>query len=262
LIIENGKEIQVGQTESEIRYDQKGENIVINSAQKIIQENRPEKSYNTVIVPYGKRTQITLAEGTKIWLNSGSKLIYPAVFAGENRKVYLEGEGIFDVTHFKSKPFIVKTKDLQIKVLGTVFNVSAYPDDQYSSTVLARGKIEVSPNGTNFFTKKEMILSPGTMAVYNPERKILDQHQVNPENYMSWRNGYLIFESERLEQILKQLGRYYNVKMVIQDPELGNETFSGSIDMKGTPEDVLGVIRQTTPFTITYDNEKILINSK
>jgi hypothetical protein len=262
LIIENGKEVPINQVESEIRYDRKGENIVINSEQKIVQDISPEKIFNTVVVPYGKRTQIILPEGTKIWLNSGSKLVYPAVFEGDVRKVYLEGEGIFEVAHNEFAPFIVNTKDLSIKVLGTIFNVSAYPDDQYSSTVLKQGQIEVSNRRISVFTRKKLVLSPGTRAVYHPDEKILEQFQVNPEDYLSWRNGYLIFHSERLDNILKHLGRYYNVNIVIDDPELGKETFSGSLDMKGTPEDVLGMIVKTTPFKINYRNKTILINSK
>lgn len=262
LIIENGKEVPIKQVESEIRYDQKGKNIVINSSQNVVQNISPEKVFNTVVVPHGKRTQIILQEGTKIWLNSGSKLVYPALFDEDSRKVYLEGEGIFEVTHNSSKPFVVKTKDLSIKVLGTIFNVSAYPDDSYSGTVLKQGQIEVSSRRTLLSGSKELVLSPGTMAVYKPDEKILEQRQVNPDDYMSWRNGYLIFHSERLDHILKQLGRYYNVDIVIDDPGLRKETFSGSLDLKGTPEDVLGLIVKTTPFKIHYLNEKIFINPK
>jgi transmembrane sensor len=262
LIIENGKEVPINQVESEIRYDRKGENIVINSEQNIVQDISPEKIFNTVVVPYGKRTQIILPEGTKIWLNSGSKLVYPAVFDGDARKVYLEGEGIFEVAHNEFAPFFVNTKDLSIKVLGTIFNVSAYPDDQYSSTVLKQGQIEVSNRRTSVFARKKLVLLPGTKAVYHPDEKILEQSQVNPEDYLSWRDGYLIFHSERLDNILKHLGRYYNVNIVIDDPELGKEIFSGSLDMKGTPEDVLGMIVKTTPFKINYRDKTILINSK
>ncbi|MGV8134568.1 MAG: FecR family protein [Mangrovibacterium sp.] len=263
LILEDGREIRIDNKESRIRYVQNGESIVIDSAKKVTQEVKLEKVvFNTIVVPYGKRTQVTLSDGTRVWLNSGSKLVYPVLFEEDSRDVYLEGEGIFDVFHFESKPFYVKTKDFQIKVLGTVFNVSAYPDDKCSRAILEQGRIEIAANRTSFFSKDELILMPGNMAVFNPEEKILKQYQVNPADYMSWREGYFIFKSEKLENILKRLGRYYNVKMIIQDPSLGEEIFSGSLDMKGSPEEVLGMIFRTTPFKIRYQNEEILINSK
>ena len=263
LILEDGREIRIDNKESRIRYVQNGESIVIDSIKKVTQEMKLEKMvFNTIVVPYGKRTQVTLSDGTRVWLNSGSKLVYPVLFEEDSRDVYLEGEGIFDVFHFESKPFYVKTKDFQVKVLGTVFNVSAYPDDKCSRAILEQGRIEIVTNRTSFFSKDELILMPGNMAVFNPEEKILKQYQVNPADYMSWREGYFIFKSEKLENILKRLGRYYNVKMVIQDPSLGEEIFSGRLDMKGSPEEVLGMIFKTTPFKIRYENEEILINSK
>lgn len=263
LILEDGREIRIENKESRIRYVQNGESIVIDSTKKVIQEVKLEKmAFNTIVVPYGKRTQVTLSDGTRVWLNSGSKLVYPVLFEEDSRDVYLEGEGIFDVFHFESKPFYVKTKDFQIKVLGTVFNVSAYPDDKCSRAILEQGKIEIAANRTSFFSKDELILMPGNMAVFSPEEKILKQYQVNPADYMSWREGYFIFKSEKLENILKRLGRYYNVKMIIQDPSLGEEIFSGSLDMKGSPEEVLGMIFKMTPFKIRYENDEILINSK
>lgn len=263
LILEDGREVRIDNKESTIRYVQNGKSIVIDSIKEVTQEMKPEKMvFNTIVVPYGKRAQVTLSEGTRVWLNSGSRLIYPVFFDEDSRNVYLEGEGIFDVTHFESKPFYVKTKDIQIKVLGTVFNVSAYPDDDCSRTILEQGRIEIATNRPSFFSKEELILMPGNMAVFNPEEKMLKQYPVNSADYMSWREGYFIFKSEKLENILKRLGRYYNVKMIIQDPALGKEIFSGSLDMKGSPEEVLGMIFKMTPFKIKYENEKILINSK
>lgn len=263
IIMDNGEEVRIDKAQSQIRYDDKGENILIDSNQKITQKvNDTKPVFNTVIVPYGKRTVITLSEGTKVWLNSGSQFVYPAVFAQKKREVYIEGEAIFDVVHMNDKPFIVSTRDFDIKVLGTVFNVSAYLDDQNSSTVLDQGKIELTERGLSVLSKNHLTILPGTMAVFNRDQKTFDQKTVNPLKYLSWREGYLIFKSEKLETIIRKLGRYYNMEMVITDNQLKNETFSGYLDLKNSIEEVLSVINETTPFSYEVDHQKIFINLK
>ena len=250
----------ISQKESHIAYDKNGENIVVDSIRTISQQVKAEELvFNTLVVPYGKRTQITLSDGSKVWLNSGSKLVYPANIE-EQRTVYIEGEAIFEVTHSEKHPFLVVTKDFEIKVLGTVFNVSAYPDDMISSTVLEKGKIELAPTQKNLFNKKKLTILPGTMAVFNPTEKAFHQQKVNASNYMSWRDGYFIFKDEPLENIIKKLERYYNVEIVIQNKNLGKEEFSGNLNLKNTPEEVLSVIAETTPFSIKHENQKLNIN--
>jgi len=263
IILQNGEEVLIEKAQSQIRYDAKGENILIDSGQKVVQKTNSIKAiFNTVIVPYGKRTQITLSEGTKVWLNSGSKLVYPAVFTENKREVYIEGEAVFDVTHIKDRPFFVSTSDFDIKVLGTVFNISAYSDDKYSSTVLEKGKIEVICRGASVLSHEKLDISPGVMAVFDRNKRTFEQHQVDPQKYLSWREGYLTFNSEKLENILKKLGRYYNIEMVITDLQLKNETFSGYLDLKNSSEEVLSVINETTSFSWSIDDEKIVINPK
>ncbi|MCX6222336.1 MAG: FecR domain-containing protein [Bacteroidia bacterium] len=262
IILRNGEEVLIDKKVSQIKYDAKGENILIDSEQKIAQTvNETKAVYNTVIVPNGKRSQITLSEGTKVWLNSGSKLIYPAMFAENKREVYIDGEAVFDVTHMKDKPFVVSTKDFDIKVLGTVFNVNAYSDDQNSSTVLEEGKIELVYSAS-ILSKEKLDITPGTMAVYDRKQKTISQQKVNPQKYLSWREGYLTLNSEKLNDILKKLSRYYNIEMVITDERLKNQTFSGYLDLKNSPEEVLSVINETTSLSYTTDHEKIFINPK
>ena len=263
ILLQNGEEVQIDKTQSQIKYDAKGENILINSEKKVVQKiDKVKAVYNTVIVPYGKRAQITLSEGTKVWLNSGSKLVFPAVFAQNKREVFIEGEAIFDVTHMKDKPFVVSTNDFGIKVLGTVFNVSVYSDDKYSRIVLEKGKIELIGRETSIFAQEKLEISPGTMAIFDRNQKTFEQEQVNPQKYLSWREGYLIFNSEKLESILKKLGRYYNIEMIISDNQLKYETFSGYLDLKSSPEEVLAVINETTSFSFSNNQGRIIINPK
>jgi hypothetical protein len=263
IILHNGEEVTISKTQSQIRYDAKGENILIDSEQKIVQKMIDTKAiFNTVLVPFGKRTQITLSEGTKVWLNSGSKLVYPAHFAESRREVYIEGEAVFEVTHLKEQPFIVRTKGYDIKVLGTVFNVSAYSDDHVSRIILEHGKIELVSGGGSLLSHKKFEISPGTMAVFDCTEKTFEQQQVNPQKYLSWREGYLIFESEKLENIVKKLSRYYNIEMVVADNNLKCEKFSGYLDLKNSPEEVLSVICETTALSFSIVQNKIIINPK
>lgn len=263
IILHDGEEVRIGKAQSQIRYDARGENILIDSEQKVVQKmNTSEVIFNTAIVPFGKRIQITLSEGTKVWLNSGSKLVYPAVFDKNKREVFIEGEAVFDVTPMNDKPFVVSTNDFDIKVLGTVFNVCTYSDDQYSSTVLERGKIELVDRQTSILSRRNLTISPGTMAVFDRNQKTFEEKQVDPQKYLSWREGYLIFNSEKLDNILRKLGRYYNIEMVITDNQLKNETFSGYLDLKNSPQEVLSVINETTALSYSVNHEKIFINPK
>jgi len=197
LILQDGQEVRINKKESKILYAKNGKNVTIGKDKKVTQKIVSQKqSFNTVIVPYGKRTFITLSEGTKVWLNSGTKLIYPPFFAEKKREVYIEGEAVFEVTHMESRPFYVKTRDFDVKVLGTVFNVCAYADDKNSSTVLERGKVELSYKGDAILTKEKLTISPGTMAVFDPDKNNFSQQKVNPQDYISWHDGYLIFNNE------------------------------------------------------------------
>ena len=263
IILQNGEEVLIDKKQSQIKYDARGENIIINTDQKVVQKiNDTKIVYNTVIVPYGKRTQITLAEGTRVWLNSGSRLVYPAAFAQNKREVYIEGEAVFDVVHMDDKPFIVSTKDFDVKDMGTVFNISTYSDDKYSSTVLEQGKIELIYSGNSILSRAKIDIMPGTMAIFDRNQKTFAQKQVNPKKYLSWRDGYLIFNSEKLENILRKLGRYYNMEMIITDSQLKNETFTGYLDLKNSAEEVLSIINETTSLSYSITNEKIFINPK
>lgn len=255
-----GEEIQINSDESKIKYEEKGNQIHINSSDSIKQEvNDNEIVYNTVIVPYGKRTQITLADNSSIWLNSGSKLIYPARFAANKREVYLEGEAIFEVSHNREQPFHVITRDVEVKVLGTVFDVCAYRDDSITSTVLEKGSVELRYSKSSFISQAKLTMTPGTMAVYSPQEQMMEQSDVNTRLYTSWREGYLVLERQTLGEILKKISRYYNVSIELNDQSLRDETFTGNLDLRNSAVQVLESIGEIISAKIEKNNDKILI---
>lgn len=259
LILQGEKEVLIESKNAELEYDDEG-GVVIDKEKEFEQETTAnEVTFNTIIVPYGKRSQITLADNSTVWLNSGSKLVYPAKFAGKKREVFLEGEAIFDVSHNAQKPFYVVSKDVEVKVLGTVFNVSAYPDDDYTNTVLESGSVELKYNSNSILKQSKITITPGTLAQYTPSSKTIKQQQVNTKHYTSWRNGELFFESEPLANIIKKVGRFYNVEIKIANPVLSKETFSGYLDLKQTATEVLDVIARTMELNITEIENQIII---
>jgi len=259
-LILSGEEIEINSDESKIKYEGNGNQIHINSSDSIKQEvNDDEIVYNTVIVPYGKRTQITLADNSSIWLNSGSKLIYPARFAANKREVYLEGEAIFEVSHNRQQPFHVITRDVEVKVLGTVFDVCAYRDDATTSTVLEKGSVELKYTRNSIISQAKLTMIPGTMAVYSPQEQTMEQSEVNTRLYTSWREGYLVLERQTLGEILKKVSRYYNVSIELNDQSLKDETFTGNLDLRNSAVQVLETIGEIISAKIEQNNDKILI---
>jgi ferric-dicitrate binding protein FerR (iron transport regulator) len=204
---------------------------------------------------------VTLADNSTIWLNSGSKLVYPVRFAKDKREVYLEGEALFDVAHNESHPFYVVTKGLEIKVLGTVFDLSAYDEDSAINTVLERGLVEVIYK-RSLFGSSHTRLVPGKMASYNLSNKEVVLQDVNTKDFTSWKDGYLALEKKSLESIARRLSRYYNVSIEFENPELAKETFSGYLDLRNSAIQVLGMISEMMDIEIIQSDKVIKIRRK
>jgi ferric-dicitrate binding protein FerR (iron transport regulator) len=196
-----------------------------------------EKGFNQMIVPYGKRSFMILSEGTKVWLNSGSKLIFPPAFNGKAREVVLEGEAFFDVAPNIEKPFYVKTDVFRMKVYGTKFNIQAYRQDKDYNIVLVEGK--VSMNSNSDLQAKEVFLAPNQKAsIIKGDQKIDVTMVENTNIYTAWVDGYLTFSNEELPVLLERVSRYYNAEIEI-DPNANIETIYGKLDLKDDLERVL-----------------------
>ncbi|CAH8281466.1 FecR family protein [Mariniflexile fucanivorans] len=258
LILANGNKVLISEKESEIEYGNNGE-IVINKNDTLNykkEANTTKQQYNQLIVPFGKKSSITLSDGTIVHINAGSRLIYPATFMGSKREVFLYGEGFFEVSHNKKKPFIVKTNNQSIEVLGTKFNVSAYPSDKIVETVLAEGSVKLKPNEFSFF-QDDYILKPNQKANYNIGSKEVSVSQVNASKYVSWYLGYLNFETSELKQLVKRVERYYNIKIDIQNKndDAISKTITGKLLLKDNVETVLKVLATATGMELIKINE-------
>lgn len=199
------------------------------------------ESWIEINAPEGSRVQFLLPDSTSGWLNSGSKLKYPAVFS-KHRKVKLTGEAYFEVMHLNQSEFVVDVADLDVSVLGTTFNVSAYSDDAFTNVILTEGKVEINGNNGKF----QQILSPDEKATFNRNSKSLVLKNVDAKRYSAWKEGFLIIENELLGEVIPRIERWYNVEIEVADKELFNYRFKATF--KDEPlEEVLRLIAITTP---------------
>ncbi len=266
LVLEGNQKIVVSDQESSISYSNSGSTVNIGNSKSYQQDTSETNKliYNTLIVPYGKRSEIVLSDGTKVWLNSGSKLVFPSAFRSENREVYLEGEAIFEVEHDLNKPFLVASNNHKIEVLGTVFNVSNYKGDSEISTVLKSGSVQINYKSGRFFKSNESLkIKPNQMSIFKKEAGETAVTNVDIEPYFSWRDGVFIFQNDDLKSIMKKIARYYNVEIDIKDEDLANDSFSGYLDVKDSIESVMQTIKDTETSDFDYqfvDDNRIIVN--
>uniref|UniRef100_UPI00321681B9 FecR family protein n=1 Tax=uncultured Draconibacterium sp. TaxID=1573823 RepID=UPI00321681B9 len=170
-----------------------------------------------IIAPVGSRTVVQLSDGSQVHLNYGSKIKYPQFFSGNKREIILEGEGFFDVVRNPDKPFIVKTPILNVKALGTSFNVLAYRDKDVVETTLVSGKVVLEQNAKNGTIKTIGALVPGQHVDYNIETGAILSTKGNIAKYIAWKEGKLIFEDASIIQVAERLSRMFNVDIEVSD---------------------------------------------
>lgn len=224
-------------------------------------ENEVEELvYNKLTIPYGKKFQIVLSDGTKVHLNAGTSLKYPVKFIkGENRQVFLDGEAYFEVTKDESNPFVVSADEIDIRVLGTQFNVSSYPEDDHINTVLIEGAVSVYNKDEGYNPETTTILKPGFKAEWEKRNNQIVIEEADTEMYTAWINGRIIFRHTSFKNIIKKLERHYNVVIVNNNEALSNEQFAASFDIE-TIEQVLKSFNANYAIDYTIKNNQIIIN--
>ena len=198
-------------------------------------------NYQTISIPVTGEYKLVLPDGTQIWLNSDTRLRFPTSFPGKERRIYLEGEAYFEVAPNKEQPFIVTTSDMNVRVLGTRFNVKAYREDAAIYTTLAEGAVEaVNPKKGS-----ALMLTPNQQCVFVKKTGEMDKKEVNAQSFIGWTTGKFIFENETLEEIMKQLGRWYGTQVTYQAPELKSYRFTGHVNRFGEISTLLEMIKKT-----------------
>lgn len=254
-VITVGKKNKVTDSKGNIVGNQNGNKIVYDT-----NTNIDKLAYNTIKIPYGKRFELELSDGTLVHLNSGSTLKYPVAFiAGQNRQVFLDGEAFFDVSKDKKHPFVVNADNLNIRVLGTHFNVSNYSEDAITDVVLVEGSVGLYDSNEKFDTNKSTILKPGFKGSFNKKDKQINTTAVITDTYTSWMQGGLNFRNMSFKNISKKLERHYNVTIESQNTKLDNELFNASFKSNESVEKVLSYFNDVYGIKYTIKNNQILI---
>lgn len=218
------------------------------------QNNQLSSLYNTIEVPNGERSQILLYDGTRVWLNSGTKFKYPVAFSRNTRDVYVEGEAFFDVAKDKKHPFIVNAGQLKVKVLGTRFNVCAYPEDGEYYTTLEEGSV----NASNINNGEQVTLNPGEQVVLNRKTDGLKYQKVNTELYTSWKENLLKFDDATFDEVIKKMERWYDIKITVDPSVNTKERFTMTIKTESLRE-MLALVSKTTKINYEIKVNSVLI---
>lgn len=255
LVLSDDKTVLLKEKESDITYD--STQIKISSNEEVL-EKEPTLIYHQLVVPKGKRSTLKLSDGTILYVNAGTVVSYPSEFDKDKREIYIDGEAFLDVHHDANRPFIVKTSDVDIQVLGTKFNVMAYSSDVDKQIVLASGSVKVLSKDN---TQKNLILKPSEMFQYNKDKQSGSILKVDIIKYTAWVNGLYYFESEKLDVVMKRLSRYYGQNISF-DGNIANLRCSGKMDLKDSLTDVLHGLSFSFPINVGYNNGEYKITKK
>lgn len=214
-----------------------------------------EPVVHTVQVPVAGEYHFTLADGTKVWVNSASEVTFPVFFSGATREVSVKGEVYFEVQHDSLHPFIVHVNDVAVNVLGTKFNVSAYGEGSPVETTLLEGSVRVE-NG-----ERKMLLAPGEQALAS-ENGVITRRKVELGMYVSWVQGIFEFENMLLSDITERLARWYDVSFRFEDEKLCRRSFTGMFERDGNLNQILKVIEKTTNVSFEINGTEVVIKER
>ena len=262
LIMANGKSVNLANDTTRNLIENDG-TIIKNTNEALsyagqLPDKKKKTLLNTLIVPQGGEYSLLLSDGTRVVLNSMSKLVYPVSFTGKKREITLEGEAYFEVAKDKLKPFIVTVKGLQIEVLGTSFNIKAYPDDYQSFTTLVEGKVKLN---SGFQTTKVSYLEPDQQAVYDLSTEGIIIQKIDAQQVTQWITGKYAFTNQTLDEIMKTLSRWYDFNYKFDNESLKNIRFEGGLNKYESIVPILEIINKTGKVSISVKGKEILFSN-
>lgn len=222
-----------------------------NGVKKLVSASSEKSTMNTLVVPRGRRSSLILADGSKVWVNAGSILHFPSSFDPDKRMIQVEGEIYIEVAKEISRPFYVQTSNFMINVLGTKFNVFAYPDEVFQSVVLVEGSVTV-----NTKEEKDIKLVPNQKLTMSKEQNMIDN--VDVCDYTSWKDGMLQFHGESVHEILRRISRYYNVQIMC-DPSIADRKCGGKLMLFDDVQQVLGTFSMLYDVNCRFESDTIYI---
>ena len=214
--------------------------------------------FNTLQIPRGGEYFLTLADGTEVWLNAETEIRYPVQFTGDKRIVYLDGEAYFTVAPDKNKPFTVVSTHASVSVLGTQFNLRAYPDERDVQTTLVSGSVIMQSEKY----KQQIKLIPGEQGVLEKNSAKLTKQKVNTYLYTAWKDGRFAFRDARLEDLFSILSRWYDLSVFYQSPEAKDIRFTGDLNKTDDFKSILKIIEQNERVTFTVNQRTVFIQAK
>ncbi|SBW03793.1 conserved hypothetical protein [uncultured Dysgonomonas sp.] len=194
-----------------------------------------------VIAPYGTRSIVDLPDGSKVWLNAGSSIKFPAIFSDNERKVSLSGEAYFEVESDKKNPFIVKTSSLEVKATGTAFNVEAYEKDSMAAVTLVEGIVNILT-----VDNRSVKLAPEQKLDYNKQKAVYNIYDTNTYKWCAWKDGVMVFRDDPLEYVFKRLGQVYNVDFIIKDHKTAGYLYRATFEGESLDE-ILRLLEMSAP---------------
>ncbi len=267
MVLSTGEAIALNRDKSSIQINDREDQVIVNDSVVRLSESPipegKEVPMNEVVIPYGKSTDLLLADGTKVWLNAGSRLAFPSKFSGKERKVYLEGEACFKVTRNRDKPFIVQAGEVDLEVLGTWFDISAYAGDGSIETVLLEGSVAVHYSKKFGLGKGEVLLKPAQKAKFNREERNVHVTEVpHPELYIAWTEGWMQFTKESVNTVLTKLERYYDIEFRLPSHYPSNDLITGKLDLKESIGEVMKALSDVARINYRISGNEVYIEKK
>lgn len=212
--------------------------------------------YHTLVVDRGAEFQLILPDGTKVWLNSDSELKYPNIFNEDLRQVYLKGEAYFEVKHAEEHPFVVHAGECAIRVLGTAFNVSSYEGEKEIVTTLVKGRVAYTAG------KQQGELIPGEQCVYERDAKIVQIQKVDVNQFISWKNGLFVFDHISMEELAKQISRWYDIEVIFPDQSARKISFTGAMERYKPVSYLLQILNETNTVDCRLEGGMLVFRPK
>jgi transmembrane sensor len=255
---ENQKRQEVFKLKSVLRYVAAIVGVIVLAAGLAYWFRNKAEELVVASAAHGQVREMLLPDGTKVWLNQSSVLKYPRAFEGKERHVYLDGEAYFEVARNHEKPFTVKSQAMDVRVLGTSFNIKCRPDNSFAETTLVEGEVEVKDKSD----KGRITLLPGQKAVLNRVTGRMQVKQVDPKMEIVWHNDLIPFEKSSIFQIAAALERFYGVKIILSPDVDSTNTYSGVLKKKDNIESVLNSLRNSIPFNYKKVDDNYLSHRK
>jgi len=261
--LEDGTTQIINENTTSRLVDKNGHILGTQNGNQLVYSSEAKKEvlvYNTLTVPFGKRFELQLSDGTNVHLNAGTSLKYPVNFIkGKDRKVFLIGEAYFKVAKDVEHPFIVNTNEIDVRVLGTQFNISSYPEDTQINTVLIEGAVSIYKKDEVYNVETATNLKPGFKATFQKGGSQITTEEADTEMHTAWIDGGIIFRRVPFDKIIKKLERHYNVEIINNNESLNNVEFGASFDIE-TIEQVFEALNENYNIDYKVEKNKIIIN--